>query len=80
MRRLRQSIYERCWTQIVLLRKLVRFARRPPLEQLWDIRFRLARTDWYWKVQTPKNHRTAYIRADADDRFDTNTPASRLPA
>jgi len=41
--------------------KLIRFALKPPREQLRTVRSRLVETDWYWKIRSPGNDRTAYI-------------------
>jgi hypothetical protein len=43
------------------LLKLVNFAQKPPREQLRIARCKLAGMDWYWKVHSPGNDRTAYI-------------------
>jgi len=44
-----------------ILQKLIRFARRSPREKLRSIRRNLGDMDWYWKVHSPGNDRTAYV-------------------
>ncbi|HXW56438.1 MAG TPA: hypothetical protein VEJ67_11855 [Candidatus Cybelea sp.] len=43
-----------------IIPKLIRFARKPPREQLQVIRERWVETELYWKVH-PRNDRTAYL-------------------
>ena len=61
MRHLRQLIHERYWTQIVLLRKLARFGRRTPRQNLAFIRYIFPYTDLYWRLHSAGNHRTTYV-------------------
>ena len=49
------------WTQMQVLHRLIRFARKSPREQLQVVRYHLEETDWYWKVHNPGNDRTAYV-------------------
>jgi len=49
------------WTQMQVLHRLIRFARKSPREQLKVVRYHLEETDWYWKVHKPGNDRTAYV-------------------
>jgi hypothetical protein len=44
-----------------VLQKLISFARRSRREKWFSIWRNLGDTDWYWKVHTPGNDRTAYI-------------------
>jgi hypothetical protein len=44
-----------------ILQKLIRFARKSRRDQLQAICYRLAERDWYWKIHTPGNDRTAYV-------------------
>jgi len=55
-----QQTYWR-WSQMQVLRTLIRFARKSPRGQLRGLRYRLAEKDWYWKIHSPGNDRTAYI-------------------
>jgi hypothetical protein len=38
-----------------------RLARKSPREILWKGFCALGETDWYWKIHSPKNDRTAYV-------------------
>jgi hypothetical protein len=49
------------WTQMQVLHRLIRFARKSPREQLQVVRYHLEETDWYWKVHKPGNDRTVYV-------------------
>ncbi|MGB8522141.1 MAG: hypothetical protein WCD43_04170 [Candidatus Acidiferrales bacterium] len=44
-----------------MLQKLIRFARKSPRDQLQAICYRLAERDWYWKIHSPGNDRTACV-------------------
>jgi hypothetical protein len=44
-----------------VLQKLIRFARKSPREQLQSVRYHLEEMDWYWKIHSPGNDRTAYV-------------------
>ena len=44
-----------------VVRSLSKFARQSPREQFWTARCILAEMDWYWKVHSPGNDRTAYV-------------------
>jgi hypothetical protein len=44
-----------------ILQKLIGFARKSPREQLRDVRDHLEVSEWYWKIHSPGNYRTAYI-------------------
>jgi hypothetical protein len=48
-------------SQMQGLQKLVRFARKSPREKLRTICANLGEMDWYWKVHSPGNDRTAYV-------------------
>jgi hypothetical protein len=61
VKRVRQMIYERFWTQIVLLRKLARFGRRTPRQNLAVIRHIFPYTDLYWRLHRAGNDRTTYV-------------------
>ena len=43
------------------LQKLIKFARKTPREKVQSVRYHLAERDWYWKIHSPGNDRTAYI-------------------
>ena len=44
-----------------VIRKLIRFARKSPREQLQSISCHLPDPNWYWKIHSQGNDRTAYI-------------------
>jgi hypothetical protein len=44
-----------------VLQKLISFARKSPHEKWWSIRSNLGNTDWYWKIHSSGNDRTAYV-------------------
>ncbi len=49
------------WSPMQVLQKLLRQARKSPREQSKRIRYRLKEMDWYWKIHSPGNDRTAYV-------------------
>jgi hypothetical protein len=54
----RQSPRERLGN---VLSALARFARQSPRDKFRTVRCILGETDWYWKVHSPQNDRTAYV-------------------
>jgi hypothetical protein len=49
-------------SQMQVLKRLVRFARKSPHEKLKIVRSKLSETDWYWKVHSlVSDGRTAYV-------------------
>lgn len=49
------------WTQKNAIQKLLRFAQKTPRQKLWSIPRNLGETDWYWRIFSPGNDRTAYV-------------------
>jgi hypothetical protein len=47
--------------QMQVLNKLIRFARKSHREQLQSVHRHLGVRDWYWKIHSPGNDRTAYV-------------------
>jgi hypothetical protein len=56
------------WSQMQVLQRLIRFARKNPREQLKGVRHQLEEMDWYWKVHKPGNDRTTYVIGLFDTR------------
>jgi hypothetical protein len=44
-----------------VLQKLIRFARKSPREKMQSVLYHLEDTDWYWKIHSSGNDRTAYL-------------------
>jgi hypothetical protein len=49
------------WSPKQVLQWLIRLARKSPREQLQGVRYHLVERDWYWKIHSPDDDRTAYV-------------------
>jgi hypothetical protein len=49
------------WGPMQALQNLTKLARKSPREQLRSVNYQLVDRDWYWKIHSPGNDRTAYV-------------------